>query len=282
MSTERKTPGNVSTPKCLLCGKGERGVPDLEKHLREWHKVSTTDEALIASLLDLLSSSSLDRRKSQCGTSATTLKGPFREISNRLADKGGTLPIRMCSPQNAKSFTLGNILVLDKENQEIEGMPLPIPPLPKTRSGSGSPAGGQAKPNRRRSLTEFVQKSPGRVRLKGSPIHQTKFSSEKRSSWIDYIQSPGTIRALESGTDELQKEAGSLLDSELPKTSTIPNKKIDTEINLNFDSPSKPFDANDMQKMGANEEGTSKESNSETKDPEVEEDRAKALIATRR
>ena len=281
MSTERKTPGHVSAPKCLLCGKGERGVPDLEKHLREWHKVSTTDEALIASLLDLLSSSSLERRKSQFGTSATTLKGPFREISNRLADKGGTLPIRMCSPQNAKSFTLGNILVLDKENQEKEGMPLPIPPLPKTRSGSGSP-GGQAKPNRRRSLTEFVQKSPGRVRLKGSPIHQTKFSSEKRSSWIDYIQSPGTIKALESATYELQKETGSVLDSEFPKTNTIPNTRIDLEINLTFDSPSKYFDANDMQKMGANEECTSTESSSETKDPEVEEDRAKALIATRR
>ena len=251
--------------------------------MREWHRVSSTDEALMASLLRLVSSPSLERRKSHCGTSATSLKGPFREISNRLADKGGTLPLRICNAQNAKSATLGNVLILDKENQENKGALTSIPPLPKTRSGSGSPGGGQAKPNRRRSLTDFVQKSPGRVRPKGSPIHQNKLMSEKRSSWMDYIQSPGTIKALENPTDELQKdelqkEARSILESELPNMKTIP-----TKTNLNFDSPSTSFEVNEMQKIGAKEENSvTKENSSETKDQEVNEDRIKALIAERR
>ena len=279
MSTERKAPSKVAMTMCLLCGKEEKRVPDLEKHLREWHRVSTTDEALISSILSLVSSASLERRMSQCDTSATSLKGPFREISNRLADKGGTLPVRMNSAQNAKSATLVNCLLVDKENQEKEGMPSSIPPLPKTRSGSGSP-GGQAKPNRRRSLTDFVQKSPGRVRLRGSPIHQTKLSSEKRSSWMDYIQSTGTIRALESTKHTPEKEE-TIPESKLQKMNTIPImdvvvQKIDREINIEVDETRK-LDEEDEEK------GRKEESVWESEEEqEVEDDKVKALIAQRR
>ena len=280
MSTERKTPGKVSMTMCLLCGKEEVRVADLEKHLRDWHRVSTTDEALISSVLNLVSST----RKSHCATSATSLKGPFREISNRLADKGGTLPARMSSAQNAKSDN--NCLLVDKENQEKEGKPSSIPPLPKTRSGSGSP-GGQAKPNRRRSLTDFVQKSPGRVRLKGSPVHQAKLPSEKRSSWMDYIQSPGTIRALECSRHEPQKEE-TILESQLQKMNTIPNmdvavQKVDREINI--DSPSTSFEVDETRKMDEeDEEERRKEEGEEEQEveQEVEDEKVKALIAQRR
>ena len=59
----------------------------------------------------------------------------------------------------------------------------------------------------------------------------------------------------------------------------IPN----TEININFDSPSKVLDVNERRKMGAKEENSIiKENSSETKDQEPDEDRVKALIAERR
>ena len=261
---------------CLLCGKEEARVPDLEKHLRDWHRVSTTDEALMSSVLNLVSPT----RKSHCGTSATSLKGPFREISNRLADKGGTLPVRMSSAQNAKSATLGNCLLVDKENQEKEGKPSSIPPLPKTRSGSGSP-GGQAKPNRRRSLTDFVQKCPGRVRLKGSPVHQAKLPSEQRSSWMDYIQSPSTIRALESSRHEPQKDE-TILESKLQKMNTIPNMDQNIDREINIDSPSKCFEVDETRKMDEEERRKEEGEEEQEVEQEVEDEKVKALIAQRR
>ena len=79
MSTERQTPSKVSMAKCLLCGKEEMRAANLEKHLREWHRVTTKDEALVSSILNLVSSTSSEKGMSHCGSSATSLKGPFSD-----------------------------------------------------------------------------------------------------------------------------------------------------------------------------------------------------------
>ena len=261
----------------------------MRKHLREWHKVNTMDETLMTSLLSLVSSSSLKRRKSHCDVSATS-SGPFREISNRLDEQGVRSP-GMCSTVKSKSDTLGNILFVEKENQEKEGgLLVSIPPLPKTRSGSGSPGGFQAKPNRRRSLTEFVQKSPGRVRLKGSPVQQTKLTSEKRSSW-----NPSTT----SSQDRPKKDIN--LDNEHQNKNTIHDmvvQKVDTKMSI--DSPSTCLDAEETRKVSEGEEedveeeeeeeekeeeedGKDKDQHAlEIQDQQVDDDKVKALIAQRR
>ena len=258
----------------------------MRKHLREWHKVSTMDETLMTSLLSLVSSSSLKRRKSHCDVSATS-SGPFREISNRLDEQGVRSP-GMCSTVKSKSATLGNILFVEKENQEKEGgLLVSIPPLPKTRSGSGSPGGFQTKPNRRRSLTEFVQKSPGRVRLKGSPVQQTKLTSEKKSSW-----NPSTT----SSQDRPKKDIN--LDNEHQNKNTIHDmvvQKVDTKMSI--DSPSTCLDAEETRKVSEGEEekeeeeeeveeeedGKDKDQHAlEIQDQQVDDDKVKALIAQRR
>ena len=265
----------MSTSKCLLCGKGEKEVTSLEMHLKEWHRVSTSDESLMASILKLVSSSNRDKKQS---LKDQRTKGPFREITNQLNDKMFPDP-KMSGTKSVGNS--GNPHFVEKENQQIvQGTPASIPPMPKTRSGSGSPLSGTpskptrspgnpsprtpfkltqtpSNPTQRRSFKNVVPESP--VMLIKSQGHQ-----KEEMSWMEYLTSPDTIMALETPRDELEEEDNVL------------GEEDKEEINSDKKSDSSPSDHEPKDAKMLDE--TEKETNGQYGDQE----KAKALIAHRR
>ena len=265
----------MSTSKCLLCGKGEKEVTSLEMHLKEWHRVTTSDESLMASILKLVSSSNRDKKQS---LRDQRTKEPFREITNQLNDKMFPDP-KMSGTKSVGNS--GNPHFVEKENQQIvQGTPASIPPLPKTRSGSGSPPSGTpSKPTRSpgnpsprtpfkltQTLSNLTQRRSSKNVVPVRPVMLIKSQGHQKEemSWMEYLTSPGTIMALETPRDELEEEDNVL------------EEEGKEEINSDGKSDSSSNDQEPKETKMLDE--AEKETNGQCGDQE----KAKALIAHRR